>query len=120
MGEQEVRVSYGPISRVLLSSFTLACATFKQDPVLHVSVASVLGDVSDLVNSSAVTAESSTNSGEVGDREGSDNTDKKRRDSDSEQEDEEGEAPVEVMTAVDSVVCKAGMSLFEVPLQSAR
>lgn len=110
---------------VLSGEFTSTCTIFKQDPVLHVSVASVLGDVSDFLISPAVTAKSSTDSGEVGDREGSDNADRKRRDSDSEQEDEgeeedEGEAPAEVMLAVDSVVCKAGATLFQVPLQSAR
>lgn len=88
--------------------------------MLHVSVASVPGDVSDLMNSPVVTAKSSRDSGGVGDREGSDNKDKKRYDSDSEQEEDEGQAaPVEVMMAVDSVVCKAGNTLFGVPLQSA-
>lgn len=84
-----------------------------QDPVVHVSVASVLGDMSSYVRSSR------SNGRILGVGDG-----KRRRDPESEQHcdvggsrvSDEEDAPSEVCLPVGVVACKAGTTLFEAPL----
>ena len=96
------------------------------------SVASVLGDVGSYVHStSAVTVTAPPDSGDENSPAIRDENQMIREDEVKvehgdqheyrDHEEEEGEeAPCEVLVDVDGVVCKAGTTLFEVPLLSGR
>lgn len=97
-----------------------------QDPVVHVSVASVLGDVSTYVGSSsegapsplaARVASGAPKSAGVG--EGSLGGDDSVDDSSGEEKDEE-DVPSEICLPVSAVLCKAGTTCFEAPLVAGR
>lgn len=110
-----------------------------QDPVVHVSVASVLGDVSTYVTSSSkevsgassATGVASDAPNKVGDGEkrqgiedsgddGSNDEDENDDDDDEgEEEEEDVEAPSEICLPVSVVLCKAGTTYFEAPLLAA-
>lgn len=86
--------------------------------MVHVSVASVLGDVSSYVGSSSSGAEDSapvTSTDSNGKRKQADS--RKRQEVESSSSDgEEEDSPNEVCVHVSAVACKAGTTLFEAPL----
>lgn len=91
--------------------FFLRLCGFSQDPVVHVSVASVLGDVSTYVTSSS---DSAAERGEIG--EGIPDGGGDGSNVEEDEEEEEEEVPSELCLPVSVVLCKAGTTYFEAPL----
>lgn len=77
---------------------------------MHVSIASVAGDVSSYVGSSFDHAKAGT--------EREDKCDDPDRDGSNSESEEDVAAPSEVCVDVSTVVCKAGTTLFQAPLSS--
>lgn len=97
-----------------------------QDPVVHVSVASVLGDISTYVSSSSEGAPNSVAPRVAGDAqksvgvgEGEQGADDSADDSSGEKGSEE-DVPSEMCLPVSFVLCKAGTTYFEAPLVAGR
>lgn len=88
-----------------------------QDPVVHVSVASVAGDMTEFAGSFIDQLRSTK--GSTGARPGTHEEEKSEGDGSgdsSESENEEEQVPSEVCVDVDMVVCKAGTTVFHAPL----
>lgn len=88
--------------------------------MVHVSVASVLGDMSSYVGSSSSEAEGCApvkKTGRSGKRKEANSRERLEvESSSSDEEEEEEDSPDEVCVHVGAVACKAGTSLFEAPL----
>ncbi|CAM9517087.1 unnamed protein product [Scytosiphon promiscuus] len=101
-------------------------AEYYEDPVLHVSVASVLGDVSAYVGSSCGQEAGPLPPGFGGGSAGARTRDRGEmpRDtadsSDDTDDDEDEDVPSEICLSVGAVLCKAGTTYYEAPLLAVR